>query len=976
MEDNIPISLSLIEARRAFIYILGIVCPAEFCITHQSHLKVMTEPNSTIKKLSEITDAGLFERLATDVLRSCKPSLYESLSHPGVNPDGKTVKAPLDGIGWVRNAGGDRVVAAAHSTCEQNGIEKKWLHNPSTVKVRKLGNKPTAPEGDLRKAILEIDTFRATQPGLQATFALTSNREPDQESIVKAQQLATNASIDLDIWSASRIAKFLDSPEGQWIRKKYLGDPVEFVSIELLQSCTQRCLLAYAHLQNPLELVDRISSEEQSSGHTLLVGPSGVGKTTIALQILNRHTEIGGIGLVIPHETIILATNLAEAIDIELRKLEPYLQPYAGYPCLSLATDRLPFVVVIEDANAASDPPTILNKVVGWTLSDNQSNKNDKTNHWRLVCPIWPRYVDSLNQKLKDAHGSMWQSIDVYTDEQAEDAIRKRSQTVGCKLLPATVSSIAQALGNDPLLIALCDFSTTPNAGKVIDEYIENELAKVASDSSNLYLTDIRDAVDNLVMRMLKDRKLSPSLREINDWFRKESEQLNTLRLVLKAGSVLRLVHRNREDFLTPRHDRILLSLFSRIIGEDLRNASLSESYHADPFFAEAVGSAIVSTQFDGDRFDLIKQANPLSLFHAFHLAIKTASPKLSSITRIIRVWLTDPETHRDRFQSIRLHALRVLAEIDAPEVLVLTELFPKHDRYESWCQARFRNGDVGAGLYLLTMFESLGVTIQGRRELLTHIFARFGAKIVELLPKILTTQNINSGTKKGCLLLAGYLGNPSIASAIHTSWSFNDPTYRNLESYLWAAARCYEAGTENTLELVCDAWAELPEDSDNKGINLSRSSFAAYRLSWEFRNYPPIAAIPYFVQRASIDDRLEWPITYMLRDFDHPVAVEHIAKFLADRDRKRQPGTFDTSHSALLDGWERRQRERGIQMSAASKSRLLELAFDSANDLPLRKSAFRLWEKSKSPGDIDLLWQIDKASDDMATLNRTHNLK
>ncbi|MGZ4996823.1 MAG: hypothetical protein ACXV8J_03185, partial [Methylobacter sp.] len=176
------------EPTRTFIYIFGIVFPTEFYIYTPISLKVMTEPNSTIKKLSEITDAGLFERLATDVLRFCKPSLYESLSHPGVNSDGKTVKAPLDGIGWVRDAEGDRVVAAAHSTCDQNDIGKKWLHDPSTVKPRKAGGKPTAPEGDLRKAIHEINTFRAAQPGLQATVALTSNREPDQECIVAAQQ--------------------------------------------------------------------------------------------------------------------------------------------------------------------------------------------------------------------------------------------------------------------------------------------------------------------------------------------------------------------------------------------------------------------------------------------------------------------------------------------------------------------------------------------------------------------------------------------------------------------------------------------------------------------------------------------------------------------------------------------------------------------------------------------------------------------
>ena len=263
--------------------------------------------------------------------------------------------------------------------------------------------------------------------------------------------------------------------------------------------------------------------------------------------------------------------------NIELRKLEPALQPNAGYQALSLATDILPFVAVIEDANAATDPPTILNKVVGWTLSDKQAGKDSKGNIWRLVCPIWPRYVDSLKQKLKDTHGSMWHSVDVYTDEQAEEAILKRSQAVGLKLLPATVSSISKALGNDPLLIALYDFSSMTDAAKVVEKYVEQELAKVASNSANLHQSDIRDAVNNLVRRMLTNKKLNPSLSEIKDWFRQENEQLHTLRLVFKAGSVLRLAPRDSEDILTPRHDRVLLSLFSQIMSEDLQNGRLTE---------------------------------------------------------------------------------------------------------------------------------------------------------------------------------------------------------------------------------------------------------------------------------------------------------------------------------------------------------------------------------------------------------------
>lgn len=915
----------------------------------------MTEPNSTIKKLSEITDAGLFERLATDVLRSCKPSLYESLSHPGVNPGGKTVKAPLDGIGWVRDLTGDRVISAAHSTCEQNDIEKKWLHDPSTVKVRNPGKKPTAPEGDLRKAIREVNAFRVNQSRLKATLALTSNREPNQESIVAAQQLATTEAIDVDIWSGSRIANFLDSPQGQWIRKKYLGDPVEYVSISFLKSCTQNFLNKYSYLLNPEELVERRNCVEQSSGHLLLVGPSGVGKTTIALQILKRHAEYGGIGLVIPHETIILATSLSEAIDMELRRLEPYLQPKAGSQALALTTESHPLVVVIEDANKASDPTAILNKVIGWTLTDTQTAVNGKSNNWRLICPIWPRYAHSLSQELEKKHGFIWQFIDAYTDTQAKEAIQKRSQIVGCNLLPTTVSSIANALGNDPLLIALCDFSNEIDAAKVIGVYIEKELAIAASNSENLHKTDIWDAVDNLVQRMLLERRLSPSLREINNWFRNESDRLQALRHVFKAGNVLRLASRDGEEILTPRHDRVLLSLYSRIMADDLRNSNLGESYLADPYFAEALGVAIVNTQVAADTFTWIKQANPLSLFHAFHFAAKTSSLILPTIVQVLKDWLLNPDSQGRRFRSIRFRTLRILAETDASEVIALTDLYPQGDRYQSWCEARFRNGDISAGLHLLTMFDSLGVMIKGRREFLSHIFARFGSKIVAPLQQIINTPDLDSRARKGCLLLAGYLGDPALAKAIYASWSSVNPSNRDLTAYLWAAARCLGVEPENTLELVCDAWAELPDDKDG-GFSLSRNSFAADQISWEFSRYLPISAIPYFVQRANADERLSWPITYMMRDFDHPVAVEHIARFLAGRE-------FLINHF-LLDGWERRQREQGVQMSKESKSKLLELALDSANDSALRKSAFMVWEKSKAPEDIQLLRQIDETSD------------
>ena len=51
----------------------------------------------TMKALAAITDEGLFERLATAVLRETDP-LCAAVCHVGITIDGKTKKSPLDGI--------------------------------------------------------------------------------------------------------------------------------------------------------------------------------------------------------------------------------------------------------------------------------------------------------------------------------------------------------------------------------------------------------------------------------------------------------------------------------------------------------------------------------------------------------------------------------------------------------------------------------------------------------------------------------------------------------------------------------------------------------------------------------------------------------------------------------------------------------------------------------------------------------------
>jgi hypothetical protein len=178
----------------------------------------MTSSTETIRRLAEMTDVSAFERIAAAVLRAANPSVYENMAHPGVQPGGKTVKAPFDNVGWLNlPSGQSRLVCAAHTT-EQKDLTGKWLHNPSTVKVRKPGGKPTKPAGDLVKGIEEIEKLRMRSPGLEVTYALTSNIEVSLDLRAAAEQMALAANVELDVWSVSRIAHFLDTdPTGQLI---------------------------------------------------------------------------------------------------------------------------------------------------------------------------------------------------------------------------------------------------------------------------------------------------------------------------------------------------------------------------------------------------------------------------------------------------------------------------------------------------------------------------------------------------------------------------------------------------------------------------------------------------------------------------------------------------------------------------------------------------------------------------------------
>ena len=238
----------------------------------------------TRQRLDRITDPGLFEELATAVLRELDLRC-RLLAHVGTNPEGRTVSSSLDGITYLSDEGGRRMVAVHHTI--QRNLRPKWL---------------SEPDGDIPKT---IDVFRRKKnriPELRATLILTTNREPREELVHEVEAAGYQAGIDIEIYPGSVIAHFLDTePKGQWLRKNYLGVSQTTLSEELLRELSVRSI--DEELPNAESWVSR-AVDEQLAIHSLypvsfIVGESGMGKTVACLKCLQDYVEGGGSGLLV-----------------------------------------------------------------------------------------------------------------------------------------------------------------------------------------------------------------------------------------------------------------------------------------------------------------------------------------------------------------------------------------------------------------------------------------------------------------------------------------------------------------------------------------------------------------------------------------------------------------------------------------------------------------------------------------------------
>jgi hypothetical protein len=362
--------------------------------------RAMTDLNQTARALSQLTDQGLFERLATAVLREANP-LYATLTHSGINADGKTIRGPVDGIAIHSDGQSQHLIAVHHTVSARDELRRKWLSGSNSVPVK-------GPPGDLQKTASIYTTERSRIPGLNATLVLTTIHEPTEDLVRDVHAAGLAVGINIDLWPRSRITHFLDvDPKGQWLRRTFLGIDQEQLSPELLRELSVRSLECHRPAGPPDEpmawvghRLDKTLAEAANRDITFVVAESGLGKSVACYKRLKTHVERGGFGLVLPHDVVRSAVNLEQALETALRQLCPSLALGCVVQALQYASSQDRLLLVVEDVNRSGEASLLVEKLAAWSNAEG-GQAADARITWNLLCPVWPRVLASLGEQSR-----------------------------------------------------------------------------------------------------------------------------------------------------------------------------------------------------------------------------------------------------------------------------------------------------------------------------------------------------------------------------------------------------------------------------------------------------------------------------------------------------------------------------------------------------------------------------------------------
>ena len=275
--------------------------------------------------------------------------------------------------------------------------------------------------------------------------------------------------------------------------------------------------------------------------------------------------------------------TLEQAITTTLRQLHPPLAA-TGPSALSFCSSERPLLLIVEDINRSGQAQSLVKKLLSWSYTS--TNDKDLPSNWRLICPLWPELLASLEDQVRTHVEQLLITARGFTASEGCEAVKVRAGLEGRMISSLNAEAISFALGHDPLLIALNEQHTTPDPHQTIAKFIEGSLSRAVVSTKDHSTSDYRQAIRILAGKMLSKRLIKLTWNEIVGWAELRGDPLHLLTSLANCGELIQFIGQSDNQQLSFRHDRIRDWLLADAAAELDRQDGLPYEIVADPYLA------------------------------------------------------------------------------------------------------------------------------------------------------------------------------------------------------------------------------------------------------------------------------------------------------------------------------------------------------------------------------------------------------
>lgn len=910
--------------------------------------------SGTAERLEQLTDRGLFERLASAVLRRAEPE-YVRIIETGTNAQGEPIQDPIDGFCAARSQADTHYICIAHTTTDRRSLSGKWL---------------SEPEGDLIKCLQYVEDIRKEQPNAKATVVLTTNARPPSGLCKKVAVAGTKQKVGIDIWDQSRLADFLDNnPDGQWLRKVHLGIDAERLSLPLL---LELCGLSVDRYRaeilpeggNPL--VKRSETCPTFDFHRnrlqVLVGDSGSGKSVATLQFLEEQLRSSIPAIWIPPRIILGRDILSSAIGDWLQELHRPLESIAGEAALRLAAPFGGLVIAVDDINRIPDPVAALRHIKALVAdTSGYQNANPQPEQMaapvRLIIPLWPQHRPiRITERTEKDDPALIQCV-FPTEKEAVEIIQAANPSIG----NADALYYAKELNRDPFLLGILG-TLSPKASMsadrakpvidVVDQFIDEQCQLTAQTHGDAaFGHEYRAGLEALGSHMLARMRVIPTWSDVEQWFRDQPNVLTQVRDLCHDGILLRLTQSGEEPQIVFRHDRLRDYLLTGAMVRQMRSESPQEEVVFDPYFADFAGRALARHGDLKSWHAKFRERLPLALFRSIRYFGDPKGQSQESVVRETLRWTRECPT--ESLPAELDAASFALLETDSIAVTQIVEAGLKN---RITAMAALRNGSAEGGMRLIAA-ESPHVLLLPAvryRQIERSIevaMERHRDSLRQQMHAVLGSPGTRFFDASAYLVLLGYFAFDGFEPKIEALWRETKMKADILPAAIWAACRCPAPHVDSVLPLMLDELASVaPRESSR---DWGPREEMVQHLSWAFRHQITEEATACLLRRGESDESLKLDIARTLEYVNNPDAVEYVLQAMSDRFTG-----WDFRHKHVLGGIGDSDPVH-IELPRAVTIRLGQMWHDKAQSEAVRRKAFTIWLYADPPSALDVCRDI-----------------